>query len=272
MHNQISQIEHFLLSEVSACKVLVIGDVMLDIYYWGNVNRISPEAPVPIVKVAKEIKTLGGAGNVASNLAQLGCQVLLSGVTGDDDNRQQLQQLMSMHNIECSGIFKSNRPTITKTRIIANHQQIARLDFEEVIPLTEHEEKRLLKRVLAALSQDVNIVIVSDYDKGVCTPTVCKTIINECQRLNIPTIVDPKGQDWSKYQGADYITPNIKELSTVLCCHINNSNDAIYHHALKVREYFNIKNVLVTRSEKGLSFVNDSGVVHIPTRALCLQE
>jgi len=267
MPSNVARIEQFLLSGVSDCKVLVVGDVMLDIYYIGDVQRISPEAPVPIVKVAKELKTLGGAGNVATNLIQLGCQVLLAGATGDDDNWQHLRRLMTIHNIECTGIIKSNRPTITKTRIVAGHQQVVRLDFEEIAPLPEYEESRLLEWVLAALAQGVKIVIVSDYGKGVCTPRVCQTIIHTCHKLAIPTIIDPKGRKWVKYQEADYITPNIKELGKALACHVDNTNELVYQYAAEARRRFNINNILVTRSDKGMSLVNHSGIIHIPTRA-----
>lgn len=267
MPSNMACIEQFLLSEASKINVLVIGDVMLDIYYFGDVQRISPEAPVPVVKVARELKTLGGAGNVANNLRQFGCRVSLASATGDDDNCQQLKRLLAIQNIDYTGIINSNRPTITKTRIVAGHQQVVRLDFEEETPLSEYDEAHLLKWILAALTKDVHIVIVSDYGKGVCTPKVCQTIIKECHKLAIPTIIDPKGREWIKYQGADYITPNIKELSNALACRVDNTHEAVHHHAAEARQRFNIKNILVTRSEKGMSLINQSGIIHMPTRA-----
>lgn len=267
MNSNLDNIEQFLLTDAAACKVLVVGDVMLDIYYFGDVQRISPEAPVPVVKVAKELKTLGGAGNVANNLIELGCQVILAGVTGEDDNGQQLKGLMAVERIDCTKMIKTSRPTITKTRIVAGHQQVVRLDFEEVMPLSQQEETLLLTRVLHALSQGVAIVIVSDYGKGVCTPKVCQTIINECRKLAITTIVDPKGQEWCKYQGADFITPNIKELGDALACRVENTNEEVGQSAVEARRNFGIKTILVTRAEQGMSLINHTGIVHIPTRA-----
>lgn len=267
MFSNIKRILQFLAGEVKECKVLVVGDVMLDNYYFGEVKRISPEAPVPVVKVLRENKNLGGAGNVANNLAHLGCRVSLGGVIGDDDSGKNLCLLLEEQKIDYMGLTVTTRPTITKTRVIGENQQMFRLDFEEVKPLEDSILKKLDRWFSDKLAGGIDTVILSDYGKGVCTPKLCQLVIKKCKEKNIPVIVDPKGADWNKYSEADFITPNLHELSEVRSLQVKNDDEEVVKHGTRIRGIFKVKNLLVTRSEKGMSLLNDNGFVHIPTRA-----
>jgi D-beta-D-heptose 7-phosphate kinase / D-beta-D-heptose 1-phosphate adenosyltransferase len=268
MFEQPEQIKDFLGKSASyKNKILVIGDVVLDKYYYGEVKRISPEAPVPVTKVSEEKNTLGGAANVAHNLSKLGLKVILGGITGQDANRECLCHLLDNHNIEHSGLLTTSRPTITKIRVIGSHQQMLRLDFETDDLIDQTIENELKKWFLSSLQDDLKGVIISDYAKGVCTPDLCQFIIGECHKNYISVLVDPKGNQWGKYQGADFITPNLQELRDAVGVSLKNEDQAIEFYAKKVQESFHIKNIIVTRSEKGLSMISTSQAIHIPTHA-----
>jgi D-beta-D-heptose 7-phosphate kinase/D-beta-D-heptose 1-phosphate adenosyltransferase len=251
--------------DFSSSSVLVVGDVMLDTYYNGNVRRISPEAPVPVVNVRSENSVPGGAANVANNLNALKSRVTIISAIGDDDNGRKLSSLLSDAGI--SHIFtKVSRPTTSKVRIVGNHQQIARLDFEDTHPISETEEQTLVREITGSISGS-NFVIISDYAKGVCTPTLCRTMIGECRKQNRPVLVDPKGTDWEKYRGATIITPNIHELSDICGYDCKNDTETIVRAANELRTRFEIENILVTRSEKGMTLVSTEGVHHFATEA-----
>lgn len=261
------QILNFLKSDVCGLSVAVLGDVMLDRYYFGEVKRVSPEAPVPVTKVLAEREVLGGAANVAQNLARLGCQVYLAGVAGEDENQQRLSRLLQAARISDSGIIKANRPTTTKLRIMGGHQQMLRLDFEETGELTTDQQK-ILRQYIASLSeQKIQALIISDYGKGVCSLKLCQCAIKWANRVGVPVIVDPKGTDWRKYTGAGFITPNLKELGSVARVNLPNEDEKIEKAAVMLRKRYSIDNLIVTRSEKGLSLINAEMVKHIPTRA-----
>lgn len=248
--------------------MIVIGDVMLDKYYFGDVSRISPEAPVPVAKVKKEKTTLGGAANVAHNLARLGAKVCLAGITGQDQNRKQPIGLLSELGIDSSGLLATSRPTITKLRVIGGHQQMVRLDFEEIHPLQSEEAEELQVWLLQKIQQDgIHGVIVSDYAKGVCTPNFVQAVIQQCKSGGIPVVVDPKGLDWHKYKGADFVTPNIKELGEAVGTMLANQDAAVEQASKEILEHFAMANVVATRSEKGLSVINRQQVLHLPTQA-----
>lgn len=241
---------------------------MLDRYFFSTVQRISPEAPVPVAKVERQSETLGGAGNVAHNLARLGCQVSLIGITGQDENQRTLVKLLNYLNINSTGLIATDRPTTTKLRIIGGHQQMIRLDFEE----TEMFPLELNKTVKAAFTREVpgvNAVIISDYAKGLCTQEFCQYIIKQCANLNIPIIIDPKGINWRKYRGANFVTPNLKELNEVAALRkpVTNDDSSVKTAAELVRKRYDIANVVVTRSEKGFSLVGADTCVHVPTQA-----
>lgn len=249
-------------------RLAVIGDVMLDRYYFGEVKRISPEAPVPVNRVKRAKNRLGGAANVAHNLARLGCQVALAGVTGPDNDRDELVQLLEEVGADSSGlVISSHRPTTTKLRILGAGQQMVRLDFEEPGILSGQEENDLRRWFAGALTAGLDGVIISDYAKGVCTPAFCQWVIGECHAHNVPILVDPKGMQWEKYQGADLITPNVKEMGEAVGIDLANESEAVVAAAQEARSLYTLGTVVVTRSEKGLSIIGQDAVTHVPTYA-----
>ncbi|WP_295632408.1 D-glycero-beta-D-manno-heptose-7-phosphate kinase [uncultured Mitsuokella sp.] len=261
------QLYDFVAQRTSRCKILVVGDVMLDKYYYGEVTRISPEAPVPITHVLSEKETLGGAANVAHNLALLGCETSITGFVGDDYHCQSLLDKFTARGIDYHGLITTDRPTTTKLRVIGGHQQMMRLDFEESAPITGPYAERFLNYIHQKLNESLDCVIISDYGKGSCTEENCRKIIEACHAHGVPVVVDPKGANWTKYAHADYITPNLKEINQVLLEPIRNEDKAVEKAAHYVMRKFKIRNIIVTRSEEGLSLVRENEIVHIPTKA-----
>ncbi|MGE5557149.1 MAG: D-glycero-beta-D-manno-heptose 1-phosphate adenylyltransferase [Bacillota bacterium] len=257
----------FLSNFTKRCKILLLGDVMLDRYYFGDVNRISQEAPVPVNRVREQRDTLGGAANLAHNLSLLGCDCFLGGVAGDDESQRILRRILAEKGIDGKGVLTTARPTTTKLRVVGSHQQMIRMDFEQDEPIGSEDEKKLQKWINAVLDKGVHGAALSDYAKGACTPALCIHLIGKCRERKIPVLVDPKGSVWEKYRGASYITPNMAELGDCFRTKIPNEDAAVEEFASKAREQFQIENVVVTRSEKGLSLINGGGVLHIPTRA-----
>lgn len=258
----------FLAEKIHNLKIAVIGDVMLDRYFYGEVKRISPEAPVPVTKINNINSVLGGAANVAANLAHLDCKVYMGGVTGDDENRVLLQQMMEEAGIDHSGLVKSSsRKTITKMRVLGGNQQMLRLDFEETGDLFPEEIKELSSWLEDLLDEGLDGIIVSDYAKGVCSDSFCQWVIKQGKAYDIPVLIDPKGADWSKYTGCDFITPNLKEMCEAAGCEKDNDDAAVVEMAQAARQKFRIKNVVVTRSEKGMTLVNEQEVLHSPAAA-----
>ncbi len=259
----------FLTKEIQKLRIAVIGDVMLDRYFWGEVKRISPEAPVPVTRIKDMKSTLGGAANVAANLAGLGCRVFMGGVTGDDDNRQILEQIMKDAGIDCKGLVKSkSRRTITKLRVLGGSQQMLRLDFEEPGDLTDRETQAMDKWLQGLLAKGLDGIVVSDYAKGVCSAAFVQKVIALAKTKKIPVLVDPKGSDWKKYRGCDYITPNVKEMNEAVGENCPNEDGEIVRMARLAAKKFSIKNVVVTRSEKGMTLVNAKEVLHSPATAM----
>ncbi len=268
MPRNINQLLQFIEQDVTGCSVLVVGDVMLDRYYYGEVKRISPEAPVPVTRVRSQKETMGGAANVAHNLARLGCRTFLAGVVGQDDNRNILSGLLDDRGIVQDGLIVKEGPTTTKLRVIGGHQQMIRLDFEEAAPVNQAQEDQLKEYIGQALTaENIGSVIISDYAKGVCTPALCRYSIDQCNEKGIPIVIDPKGTDWQKYKGVPYITPNLKELQEAANTGIPNSDEDVKRIAQLIKRRYQIKNIVVTRSEKGLSLVGAKRCVHIPTHA-----
>ncbi|HNR87066.1 MAG TPA: D-glycero-beta-D-manno-heptose-7-phosphate kinase [Spirochaetota bacterium] len=250
----------------SAARVLVIGDAILDRYYFGRVSRISPEAPVPIVKVARQTNTLGGACNVVHNIAHLGAASRLVGVAGRDADRTVVEALLGDIGVEHT-LFDTGTPTTTKVRVIGEHQQVVRLDFEEVAPIGTPLADEIIALVNAELP-GVGAIVISDYGKGVCTPELCQRIIGAARERGRFVVVDPKGRDWSKYAGASIITPNVNELSDVAGTTIPNEDGPIANCGREILERYDLASLLVTRSDRGMSLVTREGVTHIPTEAL----
>lgn len=248
-------------------RVAVIGDVMLDRYLWGSVSRISPEAPVPVMLVSGESSAPGGAANVAANLASLGVPVRLVGLTGADGERDDLLAcLVRAGEIDCGGLIASRSwRTITKLRVVGAHQQIVRVDREDSRRTTAPEESELLAAALTAI-EGADLVIFSDYGKGVCSDRLLKEAIGHARALGKTVIVDPKRTDLSAYRGASFLTPNRKELTdaTGLPCE---TDDEAAAAAAVVREACGA-DVVLTRSEKGISLFGGVGeAIHLATVA-----
>lgn len=257
----------FVAHGTEKCRVLVVGDVMLDQYYYGEVTRISPEAPVPITRVVRTKETLGGAANVAHNLALLGCETEVAASIGADHHGGRLRALFEKRGISIYGLVVTGAPTTTKLRVIGGHQQMMRLDFEETEPVTGEDAERILMVAQASLSDGAGALVLSDYGKGIVTPELCARLIEAAHRKGLPVVVDPKGSDWEKYRGADYITPNLKELNAVQITPAKNEDAAVEQAARYAMERFGIQAMVATRSECGLSLVTGSSAVHIPTKA-----
>ena len=244
---------------------LVIGDVMLDRYLMGEVSRISPEAPVPIVLLKSQQDRAGGAANVAANLALLGIKTHIIGCVGDDSEATILCNLMTNIGIETSAVMQSNqRPTIAKTRILVGHQQMMRLDQENSANFTEAETTALQASIHAALSGMPKIVILSDYAKGLLSEPICQEIIALCKAKNIQVLVDPKGRDYRKYQGATALTPNKKE--TAEACDTNTSDANLISKATALKNSLNLQFLAVTRGEEGITLLDEASH-HLPAIA-----
>jgi D-beta-D-heptose 7-phosphate kinase/D-beta-D-heptose 1-phosphate adenosyltransferase len=253
-----------MIAELRKARVLIVGDVMLDQYYMGGVGRISPEAPVPVVQVKKEEFRLGGAANVAANVAGLKAQVQLLGFAGDDSRRRELEFLLRQSEIKFELIHRP-LPTITKTRIVGDRQQVVRLDFEEIEACTQQEVEEMQGAVNEALHNN-DVLIISDYGKGTCTPEMCQMLIQEAHKQNIPVLVDPKTSDWSRYKGSYLITPNFKEFQEACQATFANEDGAVERQAPNLNKWS--QNLLITRSEKGMTLTQkDQAPLHIHTEA-----
>lgn len=261
------QTVELLFQRASHLKCLVVGDLMLDEYLWGKTERISPEAPVQVVDVLREDLRLGGAGNVANNLLALGCQVTVASVIGADDNGTALLQAFRQKGISVEPILQEpGRRTGRKTRVIAANQQIVRIDRESREPLTAAFEERLVAWLQQHLA-GFDVVLVSDYLKGVLTPTVLGALTTTAAASHIPVVVDPKGTDYRKYRGATCLTPNRKEAEAASGIAIRNL-ESLNKAAEALMSLAELDNLLITRSEEGMSLFCGSGeTVHIPTVA-----
>lgn len=260
----IDVVRHFPESQKS---VLVIGDVMLDRYLVGSANRISPEAPVPVVLLKKSENRAGGAANVAANLSGLGLKTAIIGCIGQDENGEILQNIIAQNHIQTDFLFASQaRPTVAKTRVMSGNQQIVRIDDESHAAFSEAESQTLLVKIEAALAQNPSIVILSDYAKGVVSDEVCKTVIARCHALQIPVIADPKGTDYRKYAGATALTPNKKETAEA-CGVAMHETVALLSAAAQLKAQLHLKFLAVTRGEEGVSLLENGEITHIPATA-----
>lgn len=257
-----------LFQQFTQLKVAVIGDVMLDTYWWGNVDRISPEAPVPVVAVSKKEQRIGGAGNVALNIASLGAGVSMLSVLGKDDDGVQLTGLLQQNNINTHYLVHSEKRTTTnKIRIISRNQHMMRLDAEMAQDMDADDEDRLMyafENYVAA--ENPAIVILEDYNKGVLAEHVIKRIIALCKKQNILTAVDPKRKNFFAYEGVDIFKPNLKEVKEGL----NILNEEVNLEALKQKHLLLQKKLkhrisLITLSEKGVFYQQENDAAIIPT-------
>jgi len=256
-----------LFSRTCSIRCLVIGDLMLDEYLWGKTERISPEAPVQVVDVVREELRLGGAGNVVNNLAALGVQLAVCSVVGEDDNGRALLEEFTRRRVATDAIFHDPaRRTTRKTRVVASHQQIVRLDRESRDPLTAGVEQQVCAWITANAAA-FDVILLSDYLKGVLTPGVIAAVIAAAAPAGIPVLVDPKGTDFSRYRGATLLTPNRKEAEAAAGVPIRDS-ESLQQAAATIMEKAGLKHILITRSEEGMSLFSREGEpVHIPTVA-----
>jgi D-beta-D-heptose 7-phosphate kinase/D-beta-D-heptose 1-phosphate adenosyltransferase len=247
--------------------VLVIGDLMLDRYLIGDVQRISPEAPVPVVLLKQQNDRAGGAANVAANLANLGVMTRIAGCLGVDAEAITLLALINNLGIKSEAVIQSpSRSTIAKTRVMSSHQQIVRIDQESQIKFSAEENSELHLLITRALHEKPSIVILSDYAKGVLSDAVCQSIIQACQEANIPVLADPKGLDYSKYKGVTALTPNKKE--TAEACGVNiNDAEAVLAGAKKLKADLGLEFIAVTRGEEGITLLDKTNQHHIAATA-----
>lgn len=249
------------LPDFSKVNILVVGDIMLDRYWTGPTSRISPEAPVPVVNVQEIEDRPGGAANVALNLATLGCSVTLLGITGDDESANLLQEHLETLGIKCEFARIQSERTITKLRVMSRNQQLIRLDFEA--PFGTSVSNRLIPE-FEALVETHDLVLFSDYNKG--TLTEIEPLLDITQRLNKISVVDPKGQDFTKYANSTLLTPNYSEFTEIVgAC---NSEEEIVDKAQTLLRDLSLSALLITRSEKGMTLIEaDKPEQHFPAKA-----
>jgi D-beta-D-heptose 7-phosphate kinase/D-beta-D-heptose 1-phosphate adenosyltransferase len=242
-------------------RLLVIGDVMLDRYWHGHASRVSPEAPVPVVKVGNREDRPGGAGNVALNMAALGSAVRLVGIVGNDETGLELLSRLNAAGVYCDFLQSADKPTITKLRVIGQHQQLIRLDFEQ-----EFEAADIigLQGKVKSLIGDSQVMVLSDYGKGALQETA--NLIELGRSKDIPIIVDPKGTNFEKYRGATLLTPNLSEFEAV--AGYSNNEEEFVNKGLRLVKDLNLEAILITRGEHGMTLIRpDSPELHLPARA-----
>ena len=247
-------------AQFAKTNLLVVGDVMLDRYWFGDSDRISPEAPVPVVQVSKVDERLGGAANVARNVAALGANTTILGVVGEDEAGKRIGELLRQSGVNSQLEVDPNVPTTVKLRVIARQQQLIRLDFEETPSQTALEQK--LARFEKALGT-ADVLVLSDYGKGALSQVAA--MIEYARAHNKVILVDPKGEDYEKYRGATVITPNRSELRQVVGRWAD--EDDLTRRAQDLRRSLGIQALLLTRSEEGMSLFTDQGVSHVRAQA-----
>jgi D-beta-D-heptose 7-phosphate kinase/D-beta-D-heptose 1-phosphate adenosyltransferase len=253
------------LEKLSDLKVLVLGDFMLDEYIWGRVERISPEAPVAVVDVDRETRTVGGAGNVANNLVALGARVEVLALTGEDNPAALLKEELSRLGVDPQGIFADpRRRTTRKTRVFANQQQVVRIDRETRIPAPAAFVDWALDRLDTQLAS-LNALILSDYGKGALTPPLLQEAIRRARAQGLPVVVDPKGTDYSPYAGATVITPNHKEMEAVVGRPLETWEELV-EKGRELRERLGLDFLLITQGAEGMTLMKQGGPLRIPAR------
>jgi len=262
-----SEIDLSILEHYSRLNILVIGDIMLDRYIQADVERTSPEAPVPVAAVRSEHCLLGGPANVAANIRAMGAGAMIAGVAGKDENAATLRSLLREKGIKDQLLYSDkNRPTTLKTRIISQGQQILRIDREEKTSLSASIEKRLISGVSRCLNR-VDGVILSDYAKGVCTPSLVRSLVDITRERNIPIVCDPKGIDFSKFRGVSILTPNVKETQEASGMPVTDGK-SLAAAAGRILRITRARAVLITRGQNGVSlFSGKKPGIHIPAHA-----
>lgn len=247
-------------------RILVVGDLMIDSYLWGKAERISPEAPVPVVVVESKTEMLGGAGNVVRNLLSLGAKVCVAGVIGDDVAGERIMAMLGDIGADSSGLLRDKgRTTSVKTRLMATHSQIVRFDAESVADIGGESEEALLGFVQNRLGE-FDAVLLSDYKKGVLTDSLTQAVIGLCKTNALPVLADPKGLDYSKYRGATLLTPNKKEASEATRIYIKDDT-SLLQAGMKLKNDFGLTHSVITLSEDGIALFEGGAISKIPTFA-----
>jgi len=255
------------LKNSSNVNVLIVGDVMLDRYWWGSVSRISPEAPVPVVNLDDISVIPGGAANVTANIAGLGAKAFLVGAVGDDGEAGLISEALKSKNVSTEYLVKSSeRRTTVKTRIIAHNQQVVRVDQETKVDLNPEDEDKVWNLIKSLFSQ-IQIIIISDYGKGTVTTNILSRLITKTDKDNIIIFVDPKGKDYLKYKGVTILTPNRYEI--VEACKLErHDQSAIENAGRRLISEIGLKYLLVTQGEEGMTlFQKDKETVHLPVES-----
>lgn len=282
-----------LFDSFSNSKVLVIGDVMIDAYLWGKVERISPEAPVPVITVTEREDRLGGAANVALNVAAMGAQPIVCAIAGKDQKGESLKSLLDKRGLSSNGIvYSESRPTTVKSRVISGHQHIVRVDEESTRPLDSAEERLFLENLEVMIGEEKpDVVIFEDYNKGLLTPNVIARAVELSSEAGIPTAVDPKKANFFNYKGVTLFKPNLKELREGLKVEFDKKDQKSLRQAVeKLEAEINNRISLITLSEEGvyvkdgenenripahirnISDVSGAGDTVISVAALCLAQ
>ncbi|MGZ5044661.1 MAG: bifunctional D-glycero-beta-D-manno-heptose-7-phosphate kinase/D-glycero-beta-D-manno-heptose 1-phosphate adenylyltransferase HldE [Methylobacter sp.] len=246
--------------DFTKARIIVIGDVMLDRYWSGQAARISPEAPVPVVRVKTIEDRVGGAGNVALNIAKLGGKVTLLGVVGDDAEGEILKRLLEAEGVDCDFVVEAECRSICKLRVMAQHQQLIRIDFEETS--LQFDSAALLAKLVEHLPEN-NTVVFSDYGKGTLADVA--TYISKAKQVGIKVLVDPKGVDYLRYTQADLITPNLSELQAVVG--VSEHEDDLIERGRTLLRRYQIPALLLTRGEAGMTLIQDGQVHSLPAQA-----
>ncbi len=254
-----------IINKFRKINILVIGDLILDHYIWGKVNRISPEAPVPVVEVARESFMLGGAANVAHNIVSLGGRASVIGINGKDVAGEALVNMLEQKGVDCSGVFDSNRPTTLKTRVIAHNQQVVRFDRED----SKYIEGKILKGLLDYINSVIpghDAIIISDYKKGMVSSELIKGILRNPKAKKMFIAVDPKVGHFGFYRGVSLITPNEMEASSGSNIEIKDDKTLVSAGKILMRKV-GCRAVLVTRGKQGMSLFEKNKITNIPTVA-----
>lgn len=252
-----------IFKEFNNKNVLIVGDAMIDAYMWGEINRMSPEAPVPVVEIKKHENRLGGAANVALNLKALGANPILCSVVGTGNRGVLFEELMDESNLSTKGILSTNkRKTTIKTRVISENKHQLRIDEEETYPIIQEKEFLALTN---SLIEDADVIILQDYNKGVLTPLVIEGVIASANKKGIPTIVDPKKQNFSSYKNCTIFKPNLAEIKAGMNIDFDADNvDEIESASTELRNKLNAKGILLTLSERGIAINSEERFKHTP--------
>jgi len=259
-----------LFEQFNSKRIAIIGDVMIDSYLWGNAERISPEAPVPVVSVTKRENRMGGAANVAINIKSLGAEPIMIAIIGADTKGEEFLKLMKKTEIEQSGILISDkRKTTVKHRVISSNQHLLRIDDEESNPLDKNLEEKFISHCLNMLKQfKPDAIVFEDYDKGNVTPLVISNVVQFANENNIPTLVDPKKRNFERYKNVTLFKPNFKELVEGMKLEgvPRNSSKAVADAANSLLKHLNATYVMVTLSEYGILITNGKEYFHMPAQ------